>query len=187
VPDVELVLQEYAKTMHAAQQFESTLKVLAVLEVDVPARELSSEEVQQRMDRLFSRPIAWIAQRLELSPALVLEINALRRARNELAHDYLAGWTWLRDGDPPAQGPGIEDRLPERLHAEARRLAEAIEEQNQAEARAAVAELGALRERFRACVSTLTHRCFVAFGIPEYSSWQEFEQSLEEKGSRRTD
>lgn len=89
MPDVELVLREYAKTMGAAQHFESTLQALAALEIGMPAGELSSEEVQQRMVRFFSRGIGWIAQRLDLIPVLAEEINALRQARNELAHDYL--------------------------------------------------------------------------------------------------
>jgi hypothetical protein len=187
MPDVELVLREYAKTMRAAQRFESTLQALAILEIDVPAGELSSDEVQQRMESFFSRRIGWIAQRLELNPPLAREIDVLRQARNELAHDYLVRWMWLSHDASSEPDSDIEDLLPEHLHAEARLGAEALEEQNQTEARAAVAELGALCERFQACVSTLTDRWFSGLGLREFSTWQELEQSLEEEGWRRTD
>jgi hypothetical protein len=124
-----LVLREYAKTMGAAQRSESTLQALAVSEIDVPAGELSSEDVQQRTERFFSRGIGWIVQRLDLSPALAEEINALRQARNELAHDYLVRWMWLRHDALPEPDSDIEERLPEHLHAEARLGAEVLEEQ----------------------------------------------------------
>jgi hypothetical protein len=124
---------------------------------------------------------------LDLSPALAEEINVLRQARNELAHDYLVRWMWLSDDAPSEPDSTIEDLLPEHLHAEARLGAEALEEQNQIEARAAVTELNALCERFQACVSTLTDRWFSGLGLREFSTWRELEQSLEKEGWRRTD
>jgi hypothetical protein len=97
--EAELVLREYAKTMRQAQLFESTLQVLATTELERPDHELTSEELQARTERFFSRGIGWIQRRLELTPELAQEIDALRVARNDLAHDYLRA-EWLRGTDP---------------------------------------------------------------------------------------
>jgi hypothetical protein len=186
--DVEPVLHEYAKTMRQAQLFESALQVVATVELELPDRELTSEELQARTERFFSRGIGWIQRRLDLAPELAQEIDALRVARNDLAHDYLLRFEWLRRSDRDGQsGPTAANWPPEHLRDEFDGLMNALEQEHAAEARAAVGELRGLRSRFEACISTLSSRWFSGLGLREVSSWSELEQSLEETGWRRTD
>jgi hypothetical protein len=186
--DVESVLSEYAKTMLQAQLFESALQVLAASELDRPDRELSSGESQQRTERFFSRGVWWIQRRLDMTPELAREIDALRTARNELAHEYLAQRPWLdREKAPSDAGCETDRLLPEHLRADAALIAAVVEEERIAEARAAVVELRALRSRFEDCVSMLSTRWFSGLGLREFPSWDELEQWLGETGWRRVD
>lgn len=181
--DAAPVLREYAKTMRQAQLFESALQVVAATELDLSERELTSEERQERTERFFSRGIGWIQGRLELSPELAREIDALRQARNDLAHGYLLRWTWLADSEAEAcEGPGIETLMPEHIRAEFDRLLSAVEEEHTAEAHGALIELRSLRGRFEACVATLSSRWFAGSGVGEFSNWSEVEQWLRESG-----
>jgi hypothetical protein len=178
--DVASVFEEYAKTMHEAQLFETALQVVAATELDRPDRKLTKEELQERTERFLSRGIAWIQQRLELSPEFAQEIDALRRARNELAHGYLLRM-WLSGQDAGAQDETTaQDAVPEHLRGELDVLVKAIDARYEDEARATLAELQSLRARFAACVTTLTSRWFSREGWGEASSWAEVERLARE-------
>jgi hypothetical protein len=185
MPNATPVFEEYTKTMHEAQLFEAALQVVAATELRLPKQELTSEELQERTEWFFSRGIGWIQRRLQLSPELAEEIDALRRARNELAHGYLLRFEWLRGGntDPP-DDVTVDDVMPERVRVEMDHLMEAIEGQHEDEIRATLIELRSLRTRFAACVAALTSRWFSGMGLPELSSWAEVEELLREPRTR---
>jgi hypothetical protein len=181
--DVTPVLQEYTRTMREAQLFEAALQVVAATELELPERELTSEELRDRTERFFSRGIGWIQRRLEVSPELAQEIDALRRARNELAHGYLLRLAWLGGDDSEAQqGATVEQLLPERLRQDFNLLMKMVGEEHATEARATLAELRSLRARFAACVADLTSRWVSNSGLSEVSTLAEVERLIRETG-----
>ncbi len=162
--DADLVRVEYARTMREAQLFEAELRVVAIHELEIPDRELNPEELQQRTERFYSHGIGWIQQRLELTAELASEIDTLRKARNELAHEYLLR-PWLRE---PRSGQGRdqlgEERWPEHIREDFKQLMRAVEEEHIAEAQAVVAELRSLQARFELCSAQLSSRWLPLIG-----------------------
>jgi len=178
--DTDTVFLEYAKTMKQAQLLEVALQAVAASEIDAPDRELSHEEIQERTEKFFSRSLWWIQKRLDASPELAREIQALRTARNNLAHGYLTQWTWLNDHQAASGEESLTDRLPEERLPEAAALMKAIARHQEEEAQAAVAELRDLRTRFDDCNSTILGRLLAT--VPYYSSWEECAQALRQSG-----
>jgi hypothetical protein len=160
VLEADLVRVEYAKAMRQAQLFEAALQVVAIHELELPDGELSPEELQERTERFFSRGIGWIQQRLDLTGELANEIDALRKARNELAHEYLLR-PCLREARSGREREKLsEEPCPEHMQQDLR----SVEEEHMAEARAAVAELRSLQTRFELCSAQLSSRWFPLIG-----------------------
>jgi hypothetical protein len=181
-PSIETLYLEYARAMAQAQLFEKALQAVAVQEIDVPEGDRTSEEMQARTERFFSRPVNWIQQRLDIDANLAAEIDALRHARNELAHGYLVHipFSWP-DEEERSSGDDIKSRLPEHVRAEMELMGEMAAREAEAERQQAIEELRKLRARFHDCNGILLKR-FMSV-VPHYETWEEVEQSLRERRS----
>jgi hypothetical protein len=181
---IEAVYLQYALTMREAQMFETALCAVAAQELDLPPGHASRDEIQARTEMFFSRPIGWVQQRLDMTPALAAEINELREIRNELAHNFLVGFMWTQDLDSEdVENPedDLMSWLPAHLRSRAARDTEAIAEQYEAEQEAAIVRLREWRDRFKFCNSVLYKR-FLA-PLRHFDTWEEMEEDLRAEGS----
>ncbi len=86
--------------------------------------DLTIEERVANTEGFFSRGIHWIQQRLDMSAELATEIEALRHARNELAHHFLTrhevfgvGGAITYTAEETADFKQRSDELHSRLHS----------------------------------------------------------------------
>jgi hypothetical protein len=195
---VEQVLIAYGRAMQRAQAFEGGLQAIAAMELADLTGDLTLEERVARTEGFYSRGVHWIQQRLDLSVELATEIEALRHARNDLAHQYLQRHDLFgfgtnlfgfgtADQERRQREYDLESKLPERLQREA---AEYEEERDAETAQArsqAIDELAQLERRFSDCYSVLTDRFMGNLGVPFASNWEEVEQNVREKGGTFVD
>jgi len=77
--------------------FEAALCAVAAQELDLPPSHASREELQARTETFFSRPIGWVRQRLDMTPALAAKINELREAAIVQLREWLDQFKALSD------------------------------------------------------------------------------------------